>query len=73
MSFDIQSLISEREGHVNVLARLLDAGINVSPRAKNGATPLHLASRAGHTNVVQLLIEHGANAEEKDELGTFII
>ena len=36
----------------------------VSLKAQNGETPLHLASRHGHVSLAQILLEHGAAANE---------
>jgi len=54
-----------RKGHLDVVKRLIDAGVNVDD-VQQGNTALHLASMNGHTNVVEHLISLGANRDSRD-------
>ena len=43
------------EGDVAAVTRMLDAGAFPNPRARHGATPLHVAAGYGHHEVAALL------------------
>ena len=59
-------------GHVEVVARLLDAGEDpnrYNPRGAHAhATPLHHAALHGHLAVVRLLVERGARVDLPDTI-----
>lgn len=54
------------EGNKAEVRRLLEKGIQHSPRDPIDSTPLLQAGRQGHQEVVQLLLEHGASVSEQD-------
>jgi ankyrin repeat protein len=53
--------LAAANGHANVAALLLGAGVAVSAQASNGATPLHYALQNGHADVARVLLDHGAD------------
>ena len=53
-------------GHEEIAVALLGAGANVDAEAKNGATPLMIASAMGHVGVARALIEHTPHGADVD-------
>ena len=51
-------------GKVRNLLRLIERGVDVLQKDRNGYSALHLAALNGHTDCVRLLIEHGAEVNE---------
>jgi hypothetical protein len=51
------------------VARLIEAGADVSAKTSNGWTPLHLAACVGYTDVARQLLEAGADVNAKDNDG----
>ena len=47
----------------------VQAGLDIHARARNGQTPLHVASRWGNTNTIMALLAAGANPETSDNAG----
>ena len=58
---------ASREGHVEVVNILIQAGGDVNCKEKWGWTPLHEASYNGHVEVVKRLIRAGGDVNEQDE------
>ena len=56
-------------GKVKEVKQLLDRGVNVNARYRDGETALMFAALKGHVNVVKLLIERGANVNIQDIRG----
>ena len=56
-------------GVLDAVSRLLDAGIDVNTRNKDGQTPLMLAARFRHARLTTLLLERGADVGEKSTAG----
>ena len=54
------------EGHIEVVALLLEKGAKVNAKDEDNNTPLHLACHKGHAGVVELLLINGANVNAKD-------
>ncbi len=62
--------ISPGEDNGSTLAMLLlESGANVNVRAKDNATPLHLASYNKRLEIVRVLTDHGANADAENDEG----
>ena len=50
-----------RDGHLDVVEHLVEAGANVNVGEAYGFAPLHEAAENGHLDVVKLLVERGAD------------
>jgi ankyrin repeat protein len=48
-------------GHLKIVAYLLDMNAYVDPESPNRTTALMMAARGGHIQVVKLLLEHDAD------------
>ena len=48
-------------GHTKAAALLLENGVDINVRNRDGATPLHSAAFLGHIETVKLLLERGAD------------
>jgi len=60
------------KGHREVVALLIDAGIDVNAHNQNehwGTTALHAAAHANQTAIAELLIKAGADVNAKDLAG----
>ncbi|KAJ5291639.1 hypothetical protein N7478_000890 [Penicillium angulare] len=53
-------------GHIDIVAKFLDLGVDIEYRGQAGWTPLMLAARGGHFNLVQMLIAKGAGILARD-------
>ena len=60
-------MITSRNGHVKLLALLLDRGADPSLANKMGATAAHIACEVGHVKCVLLLIKRGVNINTRDD------
>jgi len=49
------------QGHLRIVARLLELGADIDARDWHGVTPLIAAVYAGHTSIVQALLQKGAD------------
>ena len=62
--------LATQHGHAEVVASLLDAGVDPNRYNPVGAhahsTPLHQAALSGHLDVVRLLVERGARLDIRD-------
>lgn len=61
-------MIAATRGEANIVALLLDHGVDINGQDPMGMTALAQAAYAGHTNVVDLLIQRGANLNVQDRL-----
>ncbi|KAK7938792.1 hypothetical protein WMY93_002118 [Mugilogobius chulae] len=52
--------IAAQEGHVNIVAMLLDKGANPEHVDKYNRTPVKVAAKHGHANIIRLLESYGA-------------
>jgi ankyrin repeat protein len=50
-----------RDGELDLVRSVLDAGSDVNEPAENSWTPLHFAAEGGHVFVVQFLLDRGAD------------
>ncbi|XP_071085202.1 ankyrin repeat domain-containing protein 39-like [Haliotis cracherodii] len=58
---------ASRNGHLDVVRTLVDAGAHVDVATKSGhATPLHRAAYMGHTDIVKFLLSRGADPVSRD-------
>ena len=55
-----------RDGYLDVVKILVNAGINVNQFDEDGVTPLIWAVKEGHQEMVRFLLENGASVNEKD-------
>lgn len=53
----------------NVALLLLDKGASPHATAKNGYTPLHIASRKNQMDIATTLLEYGASANAESKAG----
>ncbi|MGE0784817.1 MAG: ankyrin repeat domain-containing protein [Sandaracinaceae bacterium] len=58
-----------RVGSPDVIACLVDRGVDLEGRDRFGATALHIAAFAGHLDAVRCLVERGANVDAIDVAG----
>jgi ankyrin repeat protein len=59
---------SQEQG-VGIARLLLERGVDVNAREKDGWTSLHWAAFKGRVEVAQVLLDHGANAKHGDQRG----
>jgi len=58
-----------REGNIEKLRALLEAGAEIESRNEKGETPLHCAVSAGHTHIFYLLTGNDADLNARDHAG----
>ncbi|KAK8803260.1 hypothetical protein WA158_000954 [Blastocystis sp. Blastoise] len=56
-------MFASREGHVKIVAKLLESGARIDDVDERGYTALYYAVREGRNDVAQLLIESGASVD----------
>ena len=61
--------IGARNGHIDVVERLLGRGADPNFRAERGGTPLYWATKQKHLDVVRVLIAAGADPRVPDRYG----
>lgn len=59
-----------KNGDIEDVRELLDAGIDVNSLNSEGATPLHWAAFKGHVDVAKLLVKRGAKVNALTEKGS---
>ena len=59
-----------KNGHIDLVKKMLRYGVDVNVNDKYGNTPLYWASMCGYTEVVKLLLAHGADVNVKDNDGS---
>ena len=57
-------LAIEKKWEKDTVNYLIEKGVDVNAKDKNGSTPLHYAAKMANLKVVKLLIEHGADIIE---------
>ena len=60
---------ASNDGDFNKVKSLIDDGIDVNLKDKEGWTPLHFAAQSQNASIVLLLIEAGAEIDECDSNG----
>ena len=53
-------------GHTDTVNLLVEMGLEIELKDREGQTPLHWAAREGHESTVKLLLEKGAKIESRD-------
>ena len=61
--------VASRNGHAEIVRRLIAAGATVNIKDDDGDTPLLLAARSGSPEVVHSLLEAGANVTIRNRYG----
>ena len=61
--------VAAKNGHLEVVRLLLEAGANKERKGKTGATALILAAETGRLEVVRLLLQAGADKDAANENG----
>lgn len=61
--------IAAGRGLSKICQKLLDHGVSISDRTKNGETALHLTAQACYRDTVDILLENGADACARDYVG----
>jgi ankyrin repeat protein len=62
-------LLPDNEEKHRIIKKLVENGINLNLREKNGYTPLHLAVMKQYLNLVRTFIEHGGDVNAKSNKG----
>lgn len=63
----------EKFNSLDILKKLIEAGVDINKDNAGGLSPLHYACRYGLLECAKLLIEAGANVNAKDKLGLSVI
>lgn len=58
------------EGDVDEVTRLLDQGVDIMQRSKDGETAVHVAAIKGHIPTLKLLIARGADVDARTPKGS---
>jgi ankyrin repeat protein len=58
-------------GHIQIVSRFLDLGVDINYRDPSGLSPLALAAREGHFALVQMLVIRGAKQLSHDTEGRY--
>ena len=61
--------MAAKQGHLEVLARLLERGAHVNAVDNDGDTPIFVASQEGNLEVMELLIKNGADISLANKVG----
>lgn len=60
--------LAARDGHLGVVATLINRGLDINSRDRAGRTALHIAVEMSNEGLLQLLLEHGADLDAQDDL-----
>src|SRR3990172_580959 len=58
-----------RDGHLEIVQRLVTNGANINAKDNRGNAPLHIATRNRHLEIVQCLVMNGADINAQDHYG----
>ena len=56
-----------REGHNDILVKLIEKGADVSAKGSNGRTPLLMTAKSGRVECMKTLLHHGAQINSTDD------
>lgn len=59
-------MLAAREGNLDLIKTLIQAGVNLNLQNKHGETALIVAAKNGYTDIVDALIQAGANLDLQD-------
>jgi len=67
----VAMLVASHHGNKNLIKKLLEAGVILNGKTKNGRNVLHIAATNGKSESIQLLLQNGAQSliDEKDNEG----
>ena len=65
--------VAAANGHAKMVEVLLELGIPIETRCRDGHSPLHLAASFKHFETVRLLIDYGADPNAQDNEGDFCL
>ena len=57
-------------GNINVVRELLDKGVDVNAKHRDGWTALMYAAKNGHTDIARLLLDNGADTDSRSKYKT---
>ncbi len=60
---------ASHKNNINIISKLISAGVNVNKKTLNSWTALHSAAAEGHVEIVKLLLNNGARINEKTNSG----
>jgi ankyrin repeat protein len=67
-------MLACRNGHKEVVKRLVEAGANTNARTESGVAPIHCAVAYGNPGIVEILLEHDASiAPSEGEFHSLIL
>ena len=61
----LHSLIRDKNIGLEVIERMVEAGVDVNDSDVRGRTPLHIAAAGGHVKAIESLLAHGAVLEAR--------
>ncbi|KAL1515064.1 hypothetical protein AB1Y20_004129 [Prymnesium parvum] len=59
-------MLAARQGHLEMVKKLLSMKASVSARSTHGCTALSMAAEEGHAQVADVLVEHGSDVAQLD-------
>ncbi|XP_055671132.1 ankyrin repeat and death domain-containing protein 1A isoform X2 [Falco peregrinus] len=59
--------LAAKNGHLSVLQKIVDIGVDLDGKNLEGLTALHLAAEGGHSDCVKLLLETGADVNAQTQ------
>ena len=68
---EVRPMYLANKGDLDKIKELLDSGVNVNFKDRDGRTALHIATCNGLTDIVSLLLDRGSELDPSDCLGGF--